>query len=129
MKIEQTIRESEIFSVSMKDEEVTISHTSTTCTTDICRERSDTIAGYTMDQAIEKLGFGPFLLVTFLICSLTWFATVAEQMILTVLSPAVKCQWSLSNNEEAMITALTFVGYSFGSIFWGSWLTILVRKM
>ena len=115
---EQTIRESEMLSVSMNDEEVTNSPTSTS-TTDLCGGRSDTFSGYTVVQAIEKLGFGPFQLVTFLICSLTWFATVAEQMILTVLSPAVKCQWSLSNNEEAMITALTFVGYSLGSIFWG----------
>ena len=117
--IEQTIQESEIFSVSMKDEGVTISHTSTTCTTDICRERSDTVAGYTVDQAIEKLGFGPFQLVTFLICNLTWFTTVAEQIILSVLTPAVKYQWLLSSNEEAIITAITFVGFSFGSIFWG----------
>ena len=70
VKIEQTIQESEMLSVSMKDEEVTISHSSTTCTADICRERSDTVAGYTVDQAMEKLEFGPFQLVTFLICSM-----------------------------------------------------------
>ena len=115
---EQTIRESEMLSVSMNDEEVTNSPTSIG-TTDLCGGRSDTFSGYTVDQAIEKLGFGPFQLVTFLICSLTWFATVAEKMILTVLSPAVKCQWLLSSNEEAIITAITFVGCSLGSIFWG----------
>ena len=40
-------------------------------------------------------------------------------MILTVLSPAVKCQWSLSSNEEAIITAIPFVGYTLGNTFWG----------
>ena len=115
-------------SVSMKDEKVTISLTSTTCTTGICKERLNTAAGYTVDQAIEKLGFGPFQLVIFLICSLTWCATIAELMILAVLSPAVKCQWHLSNNEEAMITAITFVGYSLGNIFWGNMADNFGRK-
>ena len=56
-----------MLSVSMNDEEVTNSSTSIG-TTDLCGGRSDTFSGYTVDQAIEKLGFGPFQLVTLLIC-------------------------------------------------------------
>ena len=83
------------------------------------RNTSDNEAGYTIDQAIDKLGFGPFQLMIYLFSSLLLLADAMEMMILSVLSPAVKCQWSLSSTEEAIITSVVFIGFFFGSIFWG----------
>ena len=74
---------------------------------------------YTIDDAIEKLGFGPFQTMIFFFCGFLWLADAMELMILSILSPAVKCQWDLSSAEEAVITSVVFVGALVGSVFWG----------
>ena len=79
----------------------------------------DSPLGYTIDEALDKLGYGPFQFILFIFCGLIWMADAMELMILSVLSPAVRCQWSLSSVEEAFITSIVFIGFLFGSIFWG----------
>ena len=77
------------------------------------------LQGYTIDEAIDKMGYGPFHFLIFLFSGLIWISDAMVLMILAVLSPAVKCLWSLTSVEEAFITSVVFVGYFFGSIFWG----------
>ena len=74
---------------------------------------------YTVGDAINKIGFGPFQVLITVFCGLILIADAMELMILSILSPAVKCQWMLSNFEEAMITSIVFVGFLFGGLFWG----------
>ena len=50
------------------------------------------------------------------------FAVLAEAMefmLLSILSALVKCQWGLSDSEEALITSLVFIGFFLGSLIWG----------
>ena len=75
---------------------------------------------YTVDDAIEKMGFGPFQMIVFFFCGLLWTADAMEVMILSILSPAVKCQWDLSSAEEAIITSIVFAGSLIGSLCWGT---------
>lgn len=105
-------------SVSLKEENVKIFRPTIP---DTCSRRSmsGVTVGYTVDEAIDKLGFGPFQLMIFIFCGLIWLADAMELMILSILSPAVKCQWSLSSVEEAIITSIVFVGFLLGSMFWG----------
>lgn len=51
-----------------------------------------------------------------------------EFMIISVLSPAVKCQWALSSFEEAFIASVVFMGFFFGGLFWGVVFDTLGRK-
>ncbi len=51
-----------------------------------------------------------------------------EVMILSVLSPAIKCQWNLSGTEEALITSIVFVGFFFGGLVWGVVFDVAGRK-
>ena len=74
---------------------------------------------YTVDDAIEKIGFGPFQIFITVFCGLLWVADAMELMLLSILSPIVKCQWDLSNLEEAMITSVVFLGIFLGGVFWG----------
>ena len=74
---------------------------------------------YTVDDAIEKIGFGPFQILIAVFCGLMWVADAMELMLLSILSPIVKCQWDLSNLEEAMITSVVFFGIFLGGVFWG----------
>ena len=83
---------------------------------------------YTVDDAINKIGFGPFQVLITVFCGLLWIADAMELMILSILSPAVKCQWMLSNYEEAMITSVVFVGFLVGGLFWGVICDIFGRK-
>lgn len=74
---------------------------------------------YTVDEAINSMGFGPFQILISTFCGLLWLADAMELMILSVLSPAVKCQWGLSNFEEALISSIVFLGFFIGGPFWG----------
>jgi len=74
---------------------------------------------YFIDDAIESLGFGLFHWISTLCCGWISFVTGLSVMIIAVLSPLVKCEWSLSSEEEALITAMLFLGYAIGNILWG----------
>jgi MFS family permease len=51
-----------------------------------------------------------------------------ELMLLSVLSPAVQCEWGLTKSEEATITSVVFVGFLLGGIFWGVLSDAIGRK-
>ena len=74
---------------------------------------------YTVDDAINKIGFGPFQILITVFCGMLWLTDAMELMILSILSPIVKCQWELSSFEEAMITSIVFVGFFLGGFSWG----------
>ncbi len=83
---------------------------------------------YTVNEAVNKMGFGPFQVLLTVFCGLLWLADAMEFLLLSVLSPAVKCQWNLSTFEEALITSLVFLGFFFGGLVWGVIFDIIGRK-
>ncbi|XP_066918950.1 synaptic vesicle 2-related protein-like isoform X2 [Clytia hemisphaerica] len=74
---------------------------------------------YTLDEAIEHIGFGIYHVKVIVIAGLSWMADAMEMMILSILSPILMCEWGLMNYEEALITTVVFLGQGFGSISWG----------
>jgi len=88
------------------------------------RERDE----FTVDEAINRMGFGPFQVLITVFCGLIWVADAMELMILAILSPIVKCQWDLSSIEEALITSIVFLGLMIGVLFWGLLNDIIGRK-
>ena len=75
--------------------------------------------GYTLDDAIERIGLGKFHLLFLLLTGLGWIAESCEMMVIAIITPVLKCEWKLSSYEEARISASSFVGLTFGSVFWG----------
>ena len=42
-----------------------------------------------------------------------------EVMILSVLSPALQCEWGVGQYRQALLTTVVFVGMMVSSLFWG----------
>lgn len=84
---------------------------------------------YTVDDALERLGFGAFQGTLTLFCGFIWFAGAMELMLMSTLSFIIQCQWNLSSAEEAVMTSLLFVGCLIGSLFWGVFGDAFGRKM
>lgn len=91
-----------------------------------CSEKKECV--YTVDEAMEKIGYGYFQVLIAMFCGLLWLVDALEFMLLSVLSAVVKCQWDLSETEEALITSLVFVGFLLGGVFWGIIMNVLGRK-
>lgn len=93
---------------------------------------------FTVDEAIEHAKFGKYQI--YLICfvgsiwSTSFFARkitmdkkqntkivadAMEIMLMSFLSPSLRCQWNLSSSEEASISTSVFVGMLLGAPFWG----------
>lgn len=75
---------------------------------------------FTVDQAVNALGFGKFQVKLSLITGLCWMADSMEMMILAILSPALHCDWHLSEWKQAFLTTSVFIGMMISSAFWGN---------
>ncbi|XP_045607807.1 synaptic vesicle 2-related protein [Procambarus clarkii] len=75
---------------------------------------------FTVDQAVNALGFGKFQVKLSLITGLCWMADSMEMMILAILGPALHCDWHLSEWKQAFLTTAVFIGMMLSSAFWGN---------
>jgi len=88
-------------------------------------EMSAAVAGvvpddtFTVDQAVNATGFGKFQVKLSLVTGLSWMADSMEMMILSIISPALKCAWRLPDWKQALITTGVFLGMMLSAVFWG----------
>lgn len=75
---------------------------------------------YTVAQAVNALGFGWFQVKLSLFVGLCWMSDSMEMTILSVLGPALHCDWGISRYQQAMVTTIVFLGMMLSSTFWGS---------
>ena len=87
------------------------------------------IETYSIDEAIELIGIGPFQLILIIAVMPVWLADACEMVLLSFLGPAVTCEWDLLPAQEAMITSTVFVGMLIGSSFWGVFNDHFGRKL
>eukprot|EP00026_Physarum_polycephalum_P005204 Phypoly_transcript_05234.p1 GENE.Phypoly_transcript_05234~~Phypoly_transcript_05234.p1 ORF type:complete len:522 (+),score=55.19 Phypoly_transcript_05234:184-1566(+) len=74
----------------------------------------------TLDDAIDHLGFGWFQIRLLFIAGFCWMCESMEMMLLSVISPILKCNWGLSDGILAALTTVIFVGMMCGNIIWGT---------
>ncbi|XP_065836694.1 synaptic vesicle 2-related protein-like isoform X2 [Oscarella lobularis] len=74
---------------------------------------------YTVEEAIECIGFGRFQLKMFVFAGLLWMVESMEIMLVSVLAVAVRCDYDLDSWGESVLTLVMFVGMFFGATFWG----------
>ncbi|XP_024154455.1 synaptic vesicle 2-related protein [Oryzias melastigma] len=84
-------------------------------------KRTTTETGtFTVDEALEAIGFGVFQWKISLLTGLSWVGDAMEMMILSILGPELHCEWSLPSYQVALITSVVFIGMGFGSPVWGN---------
>ena len=67
---------------------------------------------WTVDEAIDEIGFGPFQLVMLCVTGLAWMGDAMEMMLLSFLGPAARCEWGISPRQEACSPASCSSGCS-----------------
>ncbi|XP_072310089.1 synaptic vesicle 2-related protein-like [Eucyclogobius newberryi] len=74
---------------------------------------------FTIDDALEAIGFGKFQWKICLFAGLSWIGDAMEMMLLSILGPHLHCEWGLSGLEVALITSVVFAGMGIGAPSWG----------
>ncbi|XP_054739896.1 synaptic vesicle 2-related protein isoform X2 [Anastrepha obliqua] len=78
-------------------------------------QSSDT---YTVQQAVNLLGFGWFHVKLSLFVGLCWMADSMEMTILSIIGPAMQCEWNISTYQKALMTTVVFLGMMISPSFW-----------
>ncbi|XP_053783003.1 putative transporter SVOPL isoform X3 [Desmodus rotundus] len=74
---------------------------------------------FTVEDAVETIGFGRFHIALFLIMGSTGVAEAMEIMLIAVVSPVIRCEWQLEDWQVALVTTMVFFGYMVFSILFG----------
>ncbi|NXP68388.1 SVOP protein, partial [Chloropsis cyanopogon] len=74
---------------------------------------------FTVEEAVETIGFGRFHIMLFLIIGSTGVAEAMETMLIAVVSPMIRCEWQLQDWQVALVTTMVFFGYMVFSIVLG----------
>ncbi|XP_017124667.1 synaptic vesicle 2-related protein [Drosophila gunungcola] len=73
---------------------------------------------YTVQQAINAFGFGWFHVKLSLLVGLCWMSDSMEMAILSILGPALFCEWNVTKLQQASVTTIVFLGMMLSSSFW-----------
>ncbi|HEU4657618.1 MAG TPA: MFS transporter [Capillimicrobium sp.] len=76
--------------------------------------------GLDVQQAIDRVGFGPFQRRLLLVCGVTWAADAAELLALGFALPGIRADFGLSAWQGGFIASATFFGMLLGATFWGT---------
>jgi putative MFS transporter len=77
-------------------------------------------APLTIDNAIDRIGFGKFQKRLLAVCGVTWAADAAEVFLIAFALPGFKEDFGLSSAEAGLVVSSTFLGMLVGAWFWGS---------
>ncbi|XP_017660347.1 PREDICTED: putative transporter SVOPL isoform X2 [Lepidothrix coronata] len=89
---------------------------------EIHTERKESPKGqktFTVEEAVETIGFGRFHIMLFFIMGSTVVAEAMEIMLIAVVSPLIRCEWQLQDWQVALVTTMVFFGYMVFSIVLG----------
>uniref|UniRef100_A0A9J8C4C6 SV2 related protein b n=2 Tax=Cyprinus carpio TaxID=7962 RepID=A0A9J8C4C6_CYPCA len=75
---------------------------------------------FTVEEAVEAIGFGRFQWKLSMLTGVAWMADAMEMMLLSIVTPQLRCEWRLSSWKVAFITAIVFIGMMVSSSLWGN---------
>jgi putative MFS transporter len=77
-------------------------------------------ASLTIDDAIDRIGFGRFQKRLLAVCGVTWAADAAEVFLIAFALPGFMAEFNLSPPQAGLVVSSTFLGMFIGAWFWGS---------
>mmetsp|Transcript_29632 Transcript_29632/g.55854 ORF Transcript_29632/g.55854 Transcript_29632/m.55854 type:complete len:587 (-) Transcript_29632:289-2049(-) len=96
---------------------------------DISTDRTAPLAEFTVGEAVDATGFGPYQQWLTLYVGCAWMSDALEMMLLSFLGPAVRCEWNLTAADEALVTTVVFLGMLIGANLWGWLADVKGRRM
>ncbi|KAK7087411.1 synaptic vesicle 2-related protein-like [Littorina saxatilis] len=72
-------------------------------------------SSFTVEEAIEKIGFGWLQLRIYLVCKLIVATDAMEVMLLSLIGPVLQCYWSLHESQVAFMSTAVFFGMTVAS--------------
>uniref|UniRef100_A0A8C5D6Q4 Synaptic vesicle 2-related protein-like n=1 Tax=Gouania willdenowi TaxID=441366 RepID=A0A8C5D6Q4_GOUWI len=77
------------------------------------------IETFTINEAMEVIGFGKFQWKMYLLTGLAWISDAMVMMTPVIVGPALHCEWRIPAYQVALITSVVFIGMGIGSPVWG----------
>lgn len=75
------------------------------------RKSSQGGATFTVEEAVESIGFGRFHILLFFIMGSSNVVEAMEIMLLAVVSPEIRCEWRLEDWQVALVSTMVFLGF------------------
>ncbi len=75
------------------------------------------MTGYTIDEALDYIGFGAYQLMLTMIAGVGSMAEAMVVMMSTILNPELKCVWLISSWKQAILTTVRIVRFHIELVF------------
>ena len=72
-----------------------------------------------LDEVISRIGVGKFQIKLLFTVGIFVAADALEMMMISFISPALACDFNLTDSSKAVLTTLVFIGMFFGAFAWG----------
>uniref|UniRef100_A0A8C2CHH1 SV2 related protein b n=1 Tax=Cyprinus carpio TaxID=7962 RepID=A0A8C2CHH1_CYPCA len=86
----------------------------------VCTSSEEYTALFIIPSSVEAIGFGRFQWKLSMLTGVAWMADAMEMMLLSIVTPQLRCEWRLSSWKVAFITAIVFIGMMVSSSLWGN---------
>jgi len=73
-----------------------------------------------LDDAIDRVGFGRFQRKLLAVCGVTWAADAAEVFLISFALPGFMAEFDLTKGQAGLVVSSTFLGMLLGAWFWGT---------
>src|SRR3990170_496817 len=95
-------------------------------------ERRKTVAttrAVTVQEAVDRIGFGRFQKRLLGVCGVTWAADGAEVLLLGFALPSIIGEFGITTAQGGLIASATFAGMLVGAWFWGTISDYIGRRL
>ncbi|XP_054717899.1 synaptic vesicle 2-related protein-like [Uloborus diversus] len=89
---------------------------------------NNSTAQFTVDDAVNKAGYGQFQIRLTFLAGLGWLADSFEIIILSLIGDLIACDWPLPRWQNALLTSVVFMGMMIGSPIFGTAADVYGRR-
>ncbi|KAG2425613.1 hypothetical protein HYH02_014987 [Chlamydomonas schloesseri] len=81
-----------------------------------------------VDDALAAVGLGRCQVLLFFYVGLCWMSDAMEVMLVSVMAPAVACEWDISPESQSLLAGAVFLGMMLASPLWGALADVAGRR-